>query len=136
VIPRSIKELTKDWADESSLREVIFESALSLRVMIETDKVELNQSFYIKFIERDCKLVFRGYSVETVSGANDLFRITKRFSESDSSISPCDRPPENEAHEDEQNVGDEETSAHGRIEQGGVLYMEVDRDNVHMCNVA
>jgi hypothetical protein len=78
VIPQSIQELRKDWASRSSLHEVTFESALSLRKMIESDKVDLSSYFEVKFIERDCALDFPGYSVESVrTGANDLFRLVK-----------------------------------------------------------
>jgi hypothetical protein len=75
LIPRSIKELGKGWANPRSLRQVIFESALSLRIMIETGKVHLIQDFEIKFVEHDCGLDFRGYSVQPVPGANDIFRL-------------------------------------------------------------
>jgi hypothetical protein len=40
-IPRAVKKLGSGWARDSSLGQIIFESALSLRIMIETDKVDL-----------------------------------------------------------------------------------------------
>jgi hypothetical protein len=55
-IPPYIQELSKQWAGGSSLREVIFESAFSLRKMIETSKVQLPASVEIKFVNRDCSL--------------------------------------------------------------------------------
>jgi hypothetical protein len=58
LIPRSIKELGKDWAKCSSLHLVIFESALSLRAMIETGKVDLHKGFEIEFVDCDCGMDF------------------------------------------------------------------------------
>jgi hypothetical protein len=77
-IPRSIRELCKDWALHSSLRRVIFESALSLRMMIETDKVDLSQGFGIKFVESDCPLDFPGYSVQAIPDVSDCVRLVKQ----------------------------------------------------------
>jgi hypothetical protein len=52
VIPRSIQELVQDWAMESSLCEVTFESAASLQAMIDADHVDLSGGFSIKI--EDC----------------------------------------------------------------------------------
>jgi hypothetical protein len=54
VIPWVIKELVKDWALHSSLRQVIFKSALSPRIMIETYKVDMSRTFKITFVMCDC----------------------------------------------------------------------------------
>jgi hypothetical protein len=78
LIPQSIKDLSKDWALGSLLVRVIFESALSLRVMIERGKVDLQQEFEIQFVECDCQLDFPGYSLETVRGTHDVFHIVER----------------------------------------------------------
>jgi hypothetical protein len=59
------------------LREVVFESLLSLRIMIETDNVDLSQFFAIRFAQIDCELDFPGYYVQTVPGDKDLFRLVK-----------------------------------------------------------
>jgi hypothetical protein len=40
---------------------VIFESALSLGIMPETDKVDLRPDFEIKFVEYDCSADLSGY---------------------------------------------------------------------------
>jgi hypothetical protein len=74
-----MRELANGWTHSSSLREVLFESALSLRVMIETGNIDLSDSFEIKLIDCDCFLDFPGYSVETVhdANANDLVRLVK-----------------------------------------------------------
>jgi hypothetical protein len=72
-----MKELSKDWARLSSLQRVIFESALSLRVMLEANKVDLSEYFEIKFVECDCALDFPGYSVQTVQDSNDVIRVVK-----------------------------------------------------------
>jgi hypothetical protein len=56
VIPRSIQTPVRDWALRSSLEEVIFESALSLRTMIQAGRVDLSGDFKIKVIEADCEL--------------------------------------------------------------------------------
>jgi hypothetical protein len=56
VISRSIQILAEEWAWGSSLEEVIFESALSLRTMIQAGQVDLKGSFRIKVIEADCEL--------------------------------------------------------------------------------
>jgi hypothetical protein len=77
VIPQSIEELRNDWSFGSSLQEVTFESALSLGKMIASDKVDLIRHFEVKFIDLDCTLEFPGYSVESVHGFNDLFRLMK-----------------------------------------------------------
>jgi hypothetical protein len=60
---------------------VIFESALSLRVMIETGKVNLRPDFHIKFVECDCALDFPGYSVQPVQDASDVFHLVKNSPE-------------------------------------------------------
>jgi hypothetical protein len=57
-----VKELGKDWACGSSLRQVVFESALSLRRMIETGKVDLSGGFEITFVDYDCSMDLPGYS--------------------------------------------------------------------------
>jgi hypothetical protein len=72
-----VKELGPNWALHSSLRQVVFESAVSLRIMIETDKVDLGGGFEIKFVDYDCAPDFPGYSVETVSGVDDLVHLVK-----------------------------------------------------------
>jgi hypothetical protein len=56
VIPRSVQILAEGWASGSSLLEVIFESALSLRAMIQAGQVDLKEGFKIKVIEADCEL--------------------------------------------------------------------------------
>jgi hypothetical protein len=76
-IPGSIQELAQDWCLHSSLVCVIFESALSLRIMIDTGKVDLRQDFDVKFVECDCELSFSGYSVERVQGCDEVFRLVK-----------------------------------------------------------
>jgi hypothetical protein len=81
LIPRSITELKSGWAKGSSLRQVAFESALSLRIMIETSKIDLSNDFDIKFVECDCELNFPGYSVETVDGGNGAIRLVKTSSQ-------------------------------------------------------
>jgi hypothetical protein len=45
--------------------------------MIETDNVDLNGGFEIKFGEYDGTPDLPGYSVETVSGVNDLVHFAK-----------------------------------------------------------
>jgi hypothetical protein len=72
-----VKELSKNWALGSSLRQVIFESAMSLRMMIERHKVDLSEGFEIKFVDYDCRVALPGYCVETVSGADDLGHLVK-----------------------------------------------------------
>jgi hypothetical protein len=42
LIPQSVRELRKGWTLHSSLREVTFESALSLRRMIERNTIDLS----------------------------------------------------------------------------------------------
>jgi hypothetical protein len=72
-----VKELSQNWALQSSLRQVVFESAVSLRKMIETDKVDLKEGFEIKFVEYDCSPDLPGYSVQTVSDFDDLVHLMK-----------------------------------------------------------
>jgi hypothetical protein len=45
--------------------------------MIETDNVDLDGDFEIKFVDCDCALDFYGYSVETVHGSNDAIRLVR-----------------------------------------------------------
>jgi hypothetical protein len=56
VIPRSIQELAKDWALESSLDDVTFESAASLQSMIDGYWVDLNGGFSVKIDDCDSDL--------------------------------------------------------------------------------
>jgi hypothetical protein len=72
-----VKELSQNWALDSSLIQVVFESALSLRRMIETSKIDLSEGFEIKFVEYDCSVDLPGYSVETVSDVDDLVHLVK-----------------------------------------------------------
>jgi hypothetical protein len=57
---------------------VIFESALSLRMMVETDRVDLRNRFVISFIGCDCGSDFLGDSVRTVRDANYMIRLTAK----------------------------------------------------------
>jgi hypothetical protein len=61
-----MKELSPKGARHSSLRQVVFESALSLHEMVETDKVDLSEGFRIKFVDYDSTPDLPRYSVETV----------------------------------------------------------------------
>jgi hypothetical protein len=72
-----VKELSQNWADRSSLRQVIFESAMSLRIMIETDTVDLRPGFEIKFFEYDCSPDLPGSSIQTISGVDELVHLVK-----------------------------------------------------------
>jgi hypothetical protein len=63
VIPRSIQELAKDWALESSLEEVTFASAASLQKMIDLDCVDLSGGFVIKIYECDSDTGSLGSSI-------------------------------------------------------------------------
>jgi hypothetical protein len=63
VIPRSIKELVKDWACGSSLWEVTFESAASLQKMIDQDAVDLSEGFSIKIEGCDSDIDYLGSSI-------------------------------------------------------------------------
>jgi hypothetical protein len=72
-----VKELRPNWSLGSSLCQVVFESALSLRMMIETGKVDLRGGFEINFVEYDCAPDLPEYSVETVSGVDDLIHLVK-----------------------------------------------------------
>jgi hypothetical protein len=72
-----VKELGPKWVRYSSLRQVVFESALSLRMMIETNKVDLSEGFEIKFVDYDCSPNLPGYYVETVSCVDDLVHFAK-----------------------------------------------------------
>jgi hypothetical protein len=56
---------------------VVFESALSLRVMIETGKVDLEEDFEIRFVDCDRTLDFPGHSLQTLNNSNDVFRVVK-----------------------------------------------------------
>jgi hypothetical protein len=77
LISRCIQELRKDWAVGSSLREVTFESALSLRMLIESRKVDLRQNFALIFVARDCLLNFPGYYLRSARCPKEAFRLRK-----------------------------------------------------------
>jgi hypothetical protein len=72
-IPASIKELAKDWAKESALCTLKFESALSLQRMMQEGKADLSEDFDIKIIHRDCKLRFPGYDVGVSSDLTQTY---------------------------------------------------------------
>jgi hypothetical protein len=63
VIPRSIRELVKDWAMGSSLEFVIFESAASLQRMLDGDCADLSGGFVIKIDECDSDIDSLGCSI-------------------------------------------------------------------------
>jgi hypothetical protein len=70
--------MRKDWALGSSLGHVIFESARSLQVMMETCQVDLTPNFAISIADSDCDLNFPGYFVDTQSpDADDLMHLVK-----------------------------------------------------------
>jgi hypothetical protein len=75
LIPRSVKELCWFWALQSSLRQVVFESALSFWTMIETNKIDLRPGFEIKCVDHDCSPDRPGFSVQTVSRVDDLMHL-------------------------------------------------------------
>jgi hypothetical protein len=79
-IPGLIRELAKDWALMSSLRLVTFESASSLRAMIETDSVDLSGHFDIDIVVCDCELNFPGSSVVIGPGLDHYAYLVKRGS--------------------------------------------------------
>jgi hypothetical protein len=80
LISRDITELSTGWALESSLRLVIFESALSRRTMTETDKADFQQVVGIKLVDCDCGLDFPGCSIQPPDDDNDSVRLIIRFS--------------------------------------------------------
>jgi hypothetical protein len=63
VIPRSIQELTKDWAERSSFEQVTFESAASLQRMLDGDCVDLSGGFVVKIDECDSDIGSLGSSI-------------------------------------------------------------------------
>jgi hypothetical protein len=76
-IPPSVSRLTANWAKNSSLARVIFESAASLRTMIETFNVDLSGNFDIAILHWDCELVVPGYSVHVISTAGNFVFLVK-----------------------------------------------------------
>jgi hypothetical protein len=63
VIPRSIWELVKHWALESSSEHVTFESASSLQRMLDGDCVDLSKWFTIKIDNCDGDIHSLGSSI-------------------------------------------------------------------------
>jgi hypothetical protein len=63
VIPRSVRELVKDWALDSSLEQVTFESAASLQIMLDGDCVDLSGGFRIKIDDCDSDIDSLGSSI-------------------------------------------------------------------------
>jgi hypothetical protein len=78
LIPRSVNELRANWADGSSLHVVVFESGLSLQIMLETCKADLSCIVHIGFIECDCPMNFPGYYVQLARRVNYLRRLKKK----------------------------------------------------------
>jgi hypothetical protein len=63
VIPRSIRELVKDWALESSLEQVIFESAASLQRTLDSDCVDLTEGIGIRIDDCNSDIDSLGSSI-------------------------------------------------------------------------
>jgi hypothetical protein len=61
-IPASITELDRDWALESSLEQVLFDSGASLRRMLANGTVDLTGSFEIWTWLTDGNMDFDNYS--------------------------------------------------------------------------
>jgi hypothetical protein len=76
-IPKSVCILSANWATDSSLTRVIFESAASLRTMIETSNVDLIGDFDIAILRCDSEQVVPGYSVSAVSPDGDFVLLGK-----------------------------------------------------------
>jgi hypothetical protein len=77
-IPQSIKEMRKDWALGSSLRTITFESASSVRWMIETGRVDFSGfDFEIKILHCDCSLEFLESSFRTAPGPHNSVYLAK-----------------------------------------------------------
>jgi hypothetical protein len=70
VIPRSIQELAKDWALDSQLAQVTFESAASLQRMLDLDCVDLSGGFEIKIYECDSDTDSLGSSIDRRFGGS------------------------------------------------------------------
>jgi hypothetical protein len=75
-IPRSVRRLERDWASNSSLITVIFESAASLRDMIMVGSADLNGDFEIEILLNDLRLDFPGFVVD--SRPDGLIRLLRR----------------------------------------------------------
>jgi hypothetical protein len=63
-IPPGIRALERDWAMGSALQVVMFQSARSLRRMIESGQADLRGDYTIWIMRRDCELDFPGFSVQ------------------------------------------------------------------------
>jgi hypothetical protein len=80
-IPGSIQEMVKGWSRKSSLRSVIFQSAGSLRTMIEKDNVDLSGKWELNVAACDCELDFPGYSVDSAPGIRNSIHLLKIHSQ-------------------------------------------------------
>jgi hypothetical protein len=76
-IPLSVSKLAANWSKNSSLTRVIFDSAASLRTMIETSNVDLGGNFDIAILHWDCELVVPDYSVHVLSTAGNFVFLVK-----------------------------------------------------------
>jgi hypothetical protein len=76
-ISRHISELERDWARGSALRRVIFESASSLQMIIETGKADLRGDFKIEILNCDCELSFPGLVLDTAPHARTATRLLR-----------------------------------------------------------
>jgi hypothetical protein len=66
--------LSKGWDLQSSLRQVIFESAESLRIMIQAGIIDLGRKCEILIGK---SAIFPGYSLEVCEGVENHFRLVK-----------------------------------------------------------
>jgi hypothetical protein len=57
LLPRSVKELSENWAFRRALCQIAFESALSLGNMIVTGKADLRKGFEITLKESQLSMI-------------------------------------------------------------------------------
>jgi hypothetical protein len=80
-IPQSIRVLENDWYSGSSLNKVLFESGESLQRMIQDETVDLNFDFEVEICDWDSVMIFPGYSVSIIPGADNSVRLMKNENE-------------------------------------------------------
>jgi hypothetical protein len=77
-IPASVTDLGQDWTTGSSIQTVQFESAVSLRRMIDHRRIELTDELHIEVANWDGQTDIPGYSAEIDAANGHLARLVKR----------------------------------------------------------
>jgi hypothetical protein len=76
-IPASVQTLSQKWAWWTGLKQVIFESGESLRLMIVNGSADLSKGCEFIVARGEEELVFPGYSTNIIPETPNLMRLLK-----------------------------------------------------------